>query len=93
MQNQPKRVRHTHTKAHIKIGVNWQQLLKQKGIPQMGTKSGLGVFRKIMCFEGLSQHTALELDSSRLTGMASHLDIQKIWIIGFFSLKKATLAV
>jgi len=37
-----------------------------------------------MCFESLSQHTTLELRLSRLIGMASHLDIKKIQIIGFF---------
>jgi hypothetical protein len=72
-------VRHT-----LKIGVNWQQQLEQKGITQMGIKLGLGVFREITCFEGLSQHTTAELRFSRLIGMVSCLDIQKIWIIGFF---------
>ena len=76
-------MRHTQKKHTIKIGVNWQQWLKQKGITKMGIKLGLGVFRQITCFEGLNQHTTAELRLTRLIGMASHLDIQKIWIIGF----------
>jgi hypothetical protein len=53
-------------------------------VTQSGIKLGLGVFIKITYFEGLSQHTTVELHLSRLIGMASHLDIQKIQIIGFF---------
>jgi hypothetical protein len=81
----PAKAHDTHTKKHtLKSGVNWQRLLKQKYVTHTGIKLGLGVFRKITCFEGLSQHITVEVRLSRLIGMVSHTDIQKIQIIGFF---------
>ena len=40
----------------------------------------------VMCFISFSQHTVstVELHLSGLIGTASHPDMQKIWIIGFF---------
>jgi len=54
----------------LQLGFNLAfKRLKQKDVTQTGIKLGLGVFRKIICFEGLSQHITVALCLSRLIGM------------------------
>jgi hypothetical protein len=41
----------------------------------------------------MGERSTVELHLSRLNGKVSHPDMQKIWIIGIFFLKEATLAM
>jgi hypothetical protein len=59
-------------------------IVKTESVTQTGIKLGLGIYRQISCYEALSQHTTAELHLPRLIGMVSHLQMQIIWIIGFF---------